>query len=249
MFFKTHGKGDNLVVAIHGWMSDSNQFNSVAEHLPEGSRLVALDLPGFGKSATPSYWDIRDIGHDIAQTVNQQDYNNLSLLTNCSGAYPALHAIEHIEFKPTQLVMVDSFAYMPRYFRVFTNRTWGHHAYRSTFANPIGRLMTDIALRKQAGNRSITNDFRRGSHDNALAWLRACNDLGNCSQFSNISLPTLIVWGKQSFGAVRRSVSKWREIWPHAETLELQGAGHNLIEACASEIAEIVFSGITIKGV
>lgn len=248
MFYRTHGSGENLVVALHGWTGDHTHFDAIAGHLPAGVRMAAFDLPGFGRSAAPSSWDMRDVGRELAQVINTIDYDSLTLLTNCSGAYPALRAVEHLKRRPERLVMVDSFAYAPKYFRVFTNRSWGHHAYRTTFANPVGRTLTNVALRKQKRSGGVTDDFKTTNHEHTLAWLRACVDLGDCRQFAEIQLPTLIVWGQGSFGAVRKSVPMWLDIWPHAQTLELQGAGHLVIQDCAAEIAQAVFEPLPVHG-
>lgn len=248
MYYKTHGEGDRLVVALHGWTGDHSHFDALARHLPAGVRMAAFDLPGFGNSPVPQSWDMRDVGRDLAQVINTMKYESLTLLSNCSGVYPAIRAVEHLARKPEMLVMVDSFAYAPKYFRVFTNRSWGHHAYRTTFANPVGRKLTNVALRKQKRNGGVTDDFKHANHENTLAWLRACVDLGDCRQFAGVILPTLIVWGRESFGAVRKSVPMWREIWPHAQTLELKGAGHLVIQDCAAEIAQAVFQQPAVHG-
>ncbi|MEZ5991856.1 MAG: alpha/beta hydrolase [Planctomycetota bacterium] len=248
MFFKTHGKGDHLVVALHGWTGSHAHFDAVSRYLPEGTRLAAFDLPGFGESPAPESWDMRTVGREVAEVVNDLEYETLTLLTNCSGAYPAIRAVEHLERKPVRLVMVDSFAYAPKYFRVFTNRSWGHHAYRTTFANPVGRKLTNVALRNQKRTGGVTDDFKNANHENTLAWLRACVDLGDCRQFADVILPTLIVWGDGSFGAVRKSVPMWLDIWPHAQTLELKGVGHQVIEDCAEEIAQAVFEPTAVHG-
>ncbi len=248
MYFKTHGSGDHLVVALHGWTGDHSHFDAFARHLPEGVRMAAFDLPGFGRSPAPQSWDMRDVGHDLAEVINTLDYETLTLLTNCSGAYPAIRAVEHVARKPARLVMVDSFAYAPKYFRVFTNRKWGHHAYRTTFANPVGRRLTNAALRKQKQGGGITDDFRRVNHENTLAWLRACVDLGDCTQFADVELPTLIIWGEDSFGAVRKSVPMWLKTWPHAQTLELKGGGHLVIQDCAAQIAQAAFEPAAVHG-
>ena len=246
MHYVTHGSGDNLVVGLHGWTGDHTHFDALAQHLPEDTRLVAFDLPGFGKSEAPDSWAMEDVGRALAVEIDRLQCSTLTIVTNCSGAYPALKAAPHLVRQPERLVLVDAFAYAPKYFRLFTNRSWGHHAYRTTFANPIGRRITNAALRGQ--KRDITADFKTANHEHTLAWLRSCVEIGDCRQFANVQLPTLIAYGERTFSAVRKSLPMWRDIWPHAETLQLARAGHlGLVEA-AAQLSESVFAPATVKG-
>lgn len=241
MHYKSHGSGDHLVVGLHGWTGDHRHFAALASHLPSDVRLVAFDLPGFGKSPPPSSWDMQTVGKLLAPEIDALEGETLTIVSNCSGAYPALKAVPHLSRKPARMVLVDAFAYAPKYFKVFTNRKWGHHAYRTTFANPIGRGITNATLRRQKRKGGITDDFKTANHEHTLAWLRACVDLGDIRQFASVQLPTLIAYGQGSFSAVRKSLPMWRELWPHAETLELTGAGHLSIVEAAEQLAPAVF--------
>lgn len=243
MYCKVHGDGPNLVACLHGWTGDHTHFDALAGHVPEGWRLAAFDLPGFGRSAAPASWAMADVGRDVAQALNALDFDTLTLLTNCSGAYPALKAVPHLTRQPVHLVLVDAFAYAPKYFKVFTNRSWGHHAYNTTFANPVGRAITNFSLRRQRKQGGITDEFKTTNHEYTLAWLRACVDLGDCTQFADVQLPTTLAWGAGSFGAVRKSLPMWRQIWPHCRQVELHDAGHLAIVDAAAQVAGLVFTG------
>ena len=246
MHYVSHGSGERLVVGLHGWTGDHTHFDALAQYAPVGTRLVAFDLPGFGKSKAPDSWAMEDVGRELAAEIDRLQGRTLSIVTNCSGAYPALMSARHLARQPEKMVLVDAFAYAPKYFRVFTNRSWGHHAYHTTFANPIGRRLTNFSLRGQ--KRDMTADFKTANHAHTLAWLRSCVELGDCRQFAHLRIPTLIAHGEATFTAVRKSLPMWREIWPHAETLQLKGAGHlGLIEA-AAQLSESVFTPATAKG-
>lgn len=243
MFKRTWGSGDQLVVALHGWTGDHRHFEPLSQHLPAGSRLVAFDLPGFGASDAPPAWDMESVGRHIAPEIDALPGDELTLLTNCSGAYAALKAVPHLRRAPSRLVLVDAFGYAPKYFKIFTNPRWGHHAYRTTFANPVGRGITNAVLaRKKRSEGGITDTFREVNHENTLAWLRSCVALGDCRQFANVQLPTTLAFGENTFSAVRKSLPMWREIWPHVRELELKGAGHLGVVEAAVQLASVVFT-------
>lgn len=240
MHYVSHGSGEHLVVGLHGWTGDHSQFDALAKHIPENHRLVAFDMPGFGQSKAPDSWAMEDVGRVLATEIDKLDGSTLTIVTNCSGAYPALKAAPHLTRQPSKLVLVDAFGYAPKYFKLFTNRSWGHHAYNTTFANPIGRKLTNLGLRGQ--KRDMTADFKTANHEYTLAWLRSCVELGDCRQFADVKLPTLIAYGERTFSAVRKSLPMWNEIWPHAETVELKGAGHLGVVETPGQLAEVAFT-------
>lgn len=243
MFKRTWGNGDQLVVALHGWTGDHRHFEAIAEHLPSGVRLVAFDLPGFGLSPAPPSWDMEAVGRYIAPHIDDLGGDDLTVLTNCSGAYAALKAVPHLRRAPSRLVFVDAFGYAPKYFKIFTNPRWGHHAYRTTFANRLGRGITNAVLaRKKRSEGGITDTFREVNHEHTLAWLRSCVALGDCRQFANVQLPTTLAYGDGTFSAVRKSLPMLREIWPHVRELELKNAGHLGVVEAAAQLASVVFA-------
>ena len=49
----TTGKGPNTVILVHGWTCDETTWNSQVPVLSKQYRVITLDLPGHGQSASP----------------------------------------------------------------------------------------------------------------------------------------------------------------------------------------------------
>src|ERR1700745_3258662 len=49
----TTGKGPNTVILVHGWTCDETTWNSQVPVLAGQYRVITLDLPGHGQSASP----------------------------------------------------------------------------------------------------------------------------------------------------------------------------------------------------
>lgn len=45
-------KGDGpVLLCVHGWMHDSSTYKNLSEELSKQFRIIAVDLPNFGKSS------------------------------------------------------------------------------------------------------------------------------------------------------------------------------------------------------
>jgi pimeloyl-ACP methyl ester carboxylesterase len=247
MYQRTHGNGEHLVVGFHGWSGTHETFDALAARLPGDTRLMALDLPGFGRSDAPAGWDIVSIGADIARVLETQDAASLTLVSSCAGCYPLLTCAQVLTRQVERIVLVDAFAFAPWYFRVFTNHHWGHYAYYCTFANPLGRWLTNrgLADKRADANGDIASTFEQTDHRNTLAYLRACVDLGHYSRFADVRSEVALAYGEKTFGAVRQSLDMWQEVWPAATRHELKGAGHLGIEEATEQVASLVFKAAT----
>ena len=53
IFYQSHGKGDEALVLIHGWSSNLDFWKGSSSELGKRNRVIAIDLPGHGKSDKP----------------------------------------------------------------------------------------------------------------------------------------------------------------------------------------------------
>jgi pimeloyl-ACP methyl ester carboxylesterase len=136
---------------------------------------------------------------------------------NCTGALLALATARERPQRVERLVLIDPFAYVPPYLRLFLLGGLGRIAYGAAFANPVGRWVTDHALaRHRTAGTDLTQGFVRVDHAVTLAYLRAFAGLGSIRSFAAVSAPIHIVYGQRTFGAVRRSMALWRGLFPQA---------------------------------
>jgi pimeloyl-ACP methyl ester carboxylesterase len=242
MFTKSWGNGEEVIVGLHGWGGDHETFAPLVPWLSGKFTLVACDLPGYGKTPAPARFDRDEIAASIAAWVDSLGHSRVSLLGNCSGALAALLAAPKTKTQIVRLILLDAFAYVPWYFRVFASPAFGDYAYHTTFANPVGRWLTNrgLASRRQAGT-DMTGSFSRVNHAATLAWLRMMAEIPGYEYFRPVKAPVELVYGERTFGAVKRSVALWKRLWPEAPVTELRGAGHLGIAEAPRELAGIVF--------
>lgn len=240
MHMETHGAGDRRCIAFHGWGGDHREFAAVAAHRPPGVRIDSVDLPGCGASPAPPAWSLDGIIHSLAEALGP--FHGVTLAGYCSGAVFAMRLAHQRPAEVRRLVLIDPFAYVPWYFRIFLAGTPGRRAYGAAFARPEGRRIINRVLRaRHSPEDDFTGAFARVHHETALNYLRLFAQV-KVREMSGLTLPIDLIHGERTFAAVRDSVRRYRRLWPHARVTELRGLGHLPMVRGAGEIARVLFA-------
>jgi pimeloyl-ACP methyl ester carboxylesterase len=238
------------VVGFHGWSGDHTTFDPLIQKLPEAVSFYSFDLPGCGKSPKPKVWEIRSVARSIAEEVAALGKEKVTLVGSCTGGLMALFvARELLEMGRGgvvgRLVLIDPFAVCPWYFGIFLIPLLGPLMYGVTFANPLGRWITDLFLKERRGSSvSLTESFVRVDHRVSLATLRMFERAGESEQFRGMDIPVEIIRGEKTFTAVKQAVERWRSVWPEMSVHILVGVGHLPIEEASEAVRKIVFQGL-----
>ena len=245
----TYGRGVRTYVGYHGWSGSHRSLEPLVPHLPREARLIAPDLPGFGQSAAPSAWSLERYLDRLDAVFDALDLTDVTVIGNCAGAVLAMEQALRNPGRMERLVLIDPFAYVPWYFRVLTVPLLGWWFYRAAFANPLGRVMTNAALRsKRTEQTDLTLDFHRVDHRNALCYLRMLCSLGPYRRYGAIELPVSLLYGERTFQAIRRSVTLLQAQWARSRSAVLPGAGHLPIQESTDTLAAHAFVGALAPG-
>lgn len=249
MHVERFGSGKAVYYGLHGWSGDHRTFLPLVPHVPPHATLVTPDLPGCGRSPAPARWTLEEVTGEIARSIVKEGRGPSVVIGNCSGGLLALAAALLLvnDSGPEairRLVLIDPFAYWPWYFRVFLAKGWGRYAYATTFANPVGRWITNLSLSsKRRAGTNLTEGFGGARHEVLWNYLNLLKTLGSIEQFRRLRLPIDIVHGERTFQAVRQSILAWQRIWPHATVRILPQAGHLPIREAAMDLSEVIFGG------
>jgi pimeloyl-ACP methyl ester carboxylesterase len=242
MHLERYGSGAQVYFGLHGWSGDHTTFVPLLDHLPADASLYSADLPGCGKSPAPPHWTLAAITDEVVTAIASIATAPITLIGNCSGALLGLLAAKQLARNIGRLVLIDPFAYWPWYFKVFVAPGWGKYAYYSTFANPVGRWLTNRSLtNKRTAQTHLTQSFAAVNHEVVQRYLVMLTGIDGIAQFSQMPMPIDIVYGARTFAAVKKSAAQWRTIWPQARCWELPGAGHLPIEEATAQLSEIIF--------
>lgn len=230
---------------LHGWNGDYRTFDPLLPHLPADAGLTSCDMPGYGRSPAPKAWDIDTIAEQIAAQLERSSRETpLTLIGSCSGALLGMWAARRLpKGRVTRVIMLDTFAYVPGYFKLFLFPLFGRVAYYSAFANPLGRWLTNAGLaNKRQEETDLTASFSQGNVHVPLHYLRAMDSIPSYKDYGDLDCEFDIVYGANTFTAVKHGATLWKGLWPHARIWELPETGHLPLVESTEVMAQIAFS-------
>ena len=113
--YEEKGEGD-LIVLLHGWGSNITLFANMIELLSKKYKVVAMDMPGFGKSDEPKeVWDVSSYVQFVIDFLKDYDTKEVMLLGHSFGGRVIIkmHSRDDLPFKVTKVILVDSAGIMP----------------------------------------------------------------------------------------------------------------------------------------
>jgi len=107
--FDNEGKGDPVIILIHGWSNTRNIWEAQISHFSEKYQVIAVDLPGFGKSGNNRIdWSIASYGKDIAAIIQRLNLNKVVLVGFSLGAPISIECANLIPDHIIGIVLVDA---------------------------------------------------------------------------------------------------------------------------------------------
>lgn len=130
--------GQPKVLALHGWLDNAASFVPLAAHLP-GIELVAIDLPGHGRSAhLPAGADYSFAGamHNVLDVADALGWERFTLLGHSMGAGIASLVAAACPERIARLVAIEALGALPE-----------------TAGNTVPRIRKALAAGRRPGQR------------------------------------------------------------------------------------------------
>ena len=106
--FDNEGKGEPAVILVHGWSNTRSIWDAQVSHFSKKYRVIAVDLPGFGKSGNNrSEWTIASYGEDISTIIQQLNLKKVVLVGFSLGAPIVIEAANKMPNHVIGVVLVD----------------------------------------------------------------------------------------------------------------------------------------------
>lgn len=230
--YRDSGRG-NPVILIHAAGHDHHDFDSIAEKLKEKYRVLALDLPGHGRSSMPAAVDAAtamQMADAVEQFILKQTAEPVILIGNSVGGYSSVRfALRHPQMVRA-LVLVNSGGFHDPTFsgRMFTSLK-GTEWFTSLMWNKFPE--TYLKQRNPAAEEILAR-IRMGKTDEAIAlnasiW-RSFNDPEHDlrAAAAKVNVPALLLWGESDPVIPGEIARKAVQIIPGAK-LVLVNTGHS----------------------
>ena len=106
--FDNEGKGEPVIILVHGWSNTKSIWKTQVSHFSKKYRVIAVDLPGFGKSGNNrSEWTIASYGEDISSIIQQLNLKKVVLVGFSLGAPIVIEAANKVPDHVIGVVLVD----------------------------------------------------------------------------------------------------------------------------------------------
>jgi len=211
---KIYGSG-NPVLCIHGFGASLYSWRNFVDPLSQNYQLILIDLKGCGDSPKPpdSHYSTKDHADLIYKFILDHDLRNLTLVGNSfGGALSLFVSIMLLENEPGRLrslVLIDAGAYrkyIPGYVKIIGVPIIGATA---IYLIPA-RIMAQSILRKAYYDKNKITEEQIAAYAAPIAapgGKHALLETGRqiippnsdelTAKYKDITVPTLIIWGKQ----------------------------------------------------
>lgn len=251
----TRGVGEP-VIFLHGFPASSQLWHGVVREMPEGHRVVVVDLLGFGKSDRPALASLSATAHADRLKLLMDDLgiDAACIVGHGMGGAIAQAIALNAPSRVTRLCLVNSTAFdawprgAARIARVLAAvPALGRAAGAPLLAGLVhGSLLKGFAD-EQSGRHALDNYLRaftmRLGVDALVSQLRAVNDAtvtGLGARLGEITQPTSIVWGARDPWLDLRVGERLRDTIPGATLDVIPDAGHFSPEDAPALVAAVV---------
>ncbi|HEX8051670.1 MAG TPA: alpha/beta fold hydrolase [Thermoleophilaceae bacterium] len=213
-------EGDLPVLVLHGWGAHLEAIEPIVAALAGETRVLALDLPGFGQSdPPPEPWDADGYMRFVLRFLDELGVERVHVVGHSHGGRVAIcMAAEHPE-RVARLLLVDAAGVPPK--RGMKYRAKVSVAKAGKVAGRVGASGLQDRLRARVGSTDYLN-----ASEEMRATFRLVIGQDMTERLPRIGATTLLVWGDQDDDTPLWMAHRMEELIPDAGLAVFEGAGH-----------------------
>jgi cis-3-alkyl-4-acyloxetan-2-one decarboxylase len=232
----------------------------IAELSSRGHRCVAFDHMGFGRSDKPpqlsAYSLERHIENAIA-LIDSLDLSDVTLVGHDWGGPIGLGALLERRDRLRAVVLMNTWAwelpsFLPPFLREFRTEGLGEilalggNLFVESIPGGMRRRDADPLMMEayrapfpdywsRAGTLAFQREIPLTERDRSAPLMASIHE-----RLPDLSLPVMLVWGMRDPVFQPVFLEQWRELFPEAETVELDDASHYLIEDSPDAVTDAI---------
>ncbi len=234
--YQLTGKG-KLVLLLHGWGDNLEGLKPISNELSKKYQVLAIDLPGFGKSQAPDeVWSLDNYGSFIKSFLNKIDNKDIyAVIGHSNGGAVAIRSLSLGLLKPKKLVLLAS----------------------SGIRSGGGIRRFSLALLAKAGNIATVwmperqrQSLRKSLYQTAGSDLMVVPELEETfkktvrqdvqADAANISIPTLLIYGAKDDATPPKFGQIYHDLIDDSKLEIINNAGHFVFADAPEQVNDMI---------
>ncbi|MFC0562056.1 alpha/beta fold hydrolase [Halalkalibacter alkalisediminis] len=239
------------IILIHGFVSSIYTYHRMIPLLSKHFSVVAIDLPGFGKSEKSKsfVYSYKNYANVVAECIKYFNLNDVIVVGHSMGGQIALNTAREIPEKVSKLILLCSSGYVKR-----ARRSLIYCSYLPFFKYGVKHYIRRKDIKKSLENvcynhefitDELMNEFAAPLRDKGfpVALMRLLRyregDLTE-EELKEIKKPVLLIWGEEDKVVPLQVGKRLVQDLPQAQLVIYEKTGHLVTE----EQSEAVFHQI-----
>lgn len=224
--YTDEGEGE-VVLLLHGWGANITLYRGIIDTLKQTRRVIAPDMPGFGKTPEPPVpWCVDDYVDFVLKFIASFSIERLSVVVHSFGGrvFFKLNAREDLPFVIERAALIDSAGILPKKTlrQKFSLRLY--KAGRAFMSTPVMHFLYPDAVEEMRRKRG-SSDYNNATPLMRTTLVKVVNeDLEPLIHL--VQCPTLLIWGDLDTATPIGDARRMEELIADAGLVVCEGAGH-----------------------
>jgi pimeloyl-ACP methyl ester carboxylesterase len=241
------------IILIHGFVASSYTFHHIKPLLANDFSVIAIDLPGFGRSekSTSFIYSFDNYANLIIECLNYFSIEEAYIAGHSMGGQIALYTAKKAPEKVKKLILFSSSGYLPK-----ARPLLKYSSYLPFF---------HLLAKKKISSQTVVQNLKNVFYDQSLITKDQIEEYGRPLQDKNfpkalirllrhregdlrsdelhtINTPTLLLWGEKDKVVPLTIGKKLAKDLPNARLISYEKAGHLITEEKPQELYEQILS-------
>lgn len=222
--YEEYGKGKEVIL-LHGWGANIDSFAPVSRYLSNYFKVIAMDLPGFGKSELPERaLNIAGYADFVSEFINKLSIRKPILIGHSNGGRIIIYMTAKKMVEAHKIILIDSAGIKPKRKLKYYVKVYLFKTIKKLLQLPVFGGKSDVLI-ERARSKFGSVDYKNAPGVLRETMVKLVNeDLRGLLPEVNAS--TLLIWGENDTATPVSDGKLMERLIPDAGLVVLKNAGH-----------------------
>lgn len=215
------------VIFLQGWGTNIDLYKKVTDKISTITRIIALDLPGFGKTKEPpTSWNVDEYTDFVIEFIKKLKLKKVILMGHSFGGRVIIKLMTKLknEFEVEKIVLLDSAGIKQKItLKKQIKQKW-FKVCKKLGNSQLGRKLYPGLVEKMQQKHGSA-DYKNATPLMRQVLVKAINE-DLTKLLPNIKVPTLLVWGDLDTATPLSDAKTMEKLIPDAGLVVLKNTGH-----------------------